>query len=96
MNVHELTIRKWLSELRYYAKVRRPIDEEVENEILRKEKERKLAQGNVRSKKWYLKNRERQLEYYRQWHKRNKEKLCKKKKVNVLKLQKSPVQKDGI
>ena len=76
MNVYELTIRKWMAELQYYSKVRKPIDNVVETWEQQKKSHRRLEQGKARSKKWYLKNRERQLEYYRQWHK--KRKLCKK------------------
>jgi hypothetical protein len=76
-NKHLALIHKWLAELEYYQKVRKPIDEQAETLENQKKAQRRLDIGKAGSKKWYLKNRERQLEYYRQYHK--KRKLCKKK-----------------
>lgn len=77
MSVYESRIYKWLAELAYYAKVKKPVDADLEKELLYKRKRRRLEQRRAASKRWHIKNRERQLEYYRQWHK--KRKLCKKR-----------------
>jgi len=76
---HAATLRKWLAELQYYTKVRKPVDKVTESHQRHKKHQRRLEQGRARAKRWYLKNRERQLEYYRQWHK--KRKLCNQKNI---------------